>query len=265
MAKTTNHLISMIKFFRKIRQKLIKENRFSKYLLYAIGEIILVVIGILIALSINNWNQERIEIVKLNGNLSYLLEDIDQNRLQLENLKKVRKEVLASCTDIINTYKQSQVISNELWNESFFEIVIERQFRGNLNGFEKTESSEIYESESLKFVRKLVVEYYEMINQLNYTESKLNVTIEEIERELFRNGFQDEIWDYVRVAFMKTYKKEKSDRNIDALEVINKYPEIKGILLRYEVDVPIILRQYDTVIKKGEELKVVVKDYLSHN
>ncbi|MFZ1704784.1 MAG: hypothetical protein WAT79_10595 [Saprospiraceae bacterium] len=49
----------MIKFFRKIRQKLLSEQRFSKYLLYALGEIILVVIGILIALQINTWNQER--------------------------------------------------------------------------------------------------------------------------------------------------------------------------------------------------------------
>ena len=49
----------MIKFFRKIRQRLLTENKFSKYLLYAIGEIVLVVIGILIALSINNWNEEQ--------------------------------------------------------------------------------------------------------------------------------------------------------------------------------------------------------------
>ena len=49
----------MIKFFRKIRQKLLSENKFSKYLIYAIGEIVLVVIGILIALQINNWNEER--------------------------------------------------------------------------------------------------------------------------------------------------------------------------------------------------------------
>jgi len=47
----------MIKFFRKIRQNMIKENKASKYLLYAIGEIALVVIGILIAISINNWNE----------------------------------------------------------------------------------------------------------------------------------------------------------------------------------------------------------------
>ena len=50
----------MIKFFRKIRYNLMSENRTGKYLKYAVGEIILVVIGILIALSINNWNEQRI-------------------------------------------------------------------------------------------------------------------------------------------------------------------------------------------------------------
>ena len=49
----------MIKFFRKIRQNLLLENRTGKYFKYAIGEIILVVIGILIALQINNWNEDR--------------------------------------------------------------------------------------------------------------------------------------------------------------------------------------------------------------
>ncbi|MBO0329526.1 DUF6090 family protein [[Muricauda] lutisoli] len=49
----------MIKFFRKIRRQLLSENKIRKYLLYAVGEIILVVIGILIALQINNWNTER--------------------------------------------------------------------------------------------------------------------------------------------------------------------------------------------------------------
>ena len=48
----------MIKFFRHIRQQLLSENKFSKYLIYAIGEIVLVVIGILIALQIGDINEE---------------------------------------------------------------------------------------------------------------------------------------------------------------------------------------------------------------
>lgn len=54
----------MIKFFRRIRQRLMNENKPGKYLLYAIGEILLVVIGILIALEINNWNESRIKLNK---------------------------------------------------------------------------------------------------------------------------------------------------------------------------------------------------------
>lgn len=49
----------MIIFFRKIRQQLLTENKFSKYLLYAIGEVVLVVIGILIALQLNTWRMEK--------------------------------------------------------------------------------------------------------------------------------------------------------------------------------------------------------------
>ena len=51
----------MIKFFRRIRQKLIDENRISKYVLYATGEIVLVVIGILIALQLNGIQEDAVD------------------------------------------------------------------------------------------------------------------------------------------------------------------------------------------------------------
>jgi len=53
----------MIKFFRKIRYDLMEQNKTGKYSKYAIGEILLVVIGILIALSINNWKQSRLDTI----------------------------------------------------------------------------------------------------------------------------------------------------------------------------------------------------------
>ena len=76
----------MIKFFRKIRQNLLSEGKTGKYLKYAIGEIILVVIGILIALQINNWNNtiqqgklERKYLTELKTNLTFDLKDIQFN------------------------------------------------------------------------------------------------------------------------------------------------------------------------------------------
>ncbi|WP_235299469.1 DUF6090 family protein [Portibacter marinus] len=74
----------MIKFFRKIRRRLVAETKFSKYLLYAIGEIVLVVIGILIALQINNWNEKR----KIRKNEIIILEQLN------EDLSKNLEEVL---------------------------------------------------------------------------------------------------------------------------------------------------------------------------
>ncbi len=75
----------MIKFFRKIRQKMITENKFSKYLIYAIGEIILVVIGILIALQINNWKQLSFENELEKKYLKNLIVELKQDSIGLTN------------------------------------------------------------------------------------------------------------------------------------------------------------------------------------
>lgn len=90
----------MIKFFRRIRQKLISENRFSKYLIYAIGEIILVVLGILIALKINNWNESKIENKNQQLILLNLIEDlkidstwINTNITTATRLNSLHKEI----------------------------------------------------------------------------------------------------------------------------------------------------------------------------
>ena len=74
----------MIKFFRKIRQRLLSENKYSKYLLYAIGEIVLVVIGIMIALQVNNWNQSRKQLDNEVQMYSELYDDLNSEYLKNE-------------------------------------------------------------------------------------------------------------------------------------------------------------------------------------
>lgn len=73
----------MIKFFRSIRQNVSSENKLGKYLAYAIGEIILVVIGILIALSINNWNENRIDSIAEHDYLTSLKKEFESNQANL--------------------------------------------------------------------------------------------------------------------------------------------------------------------------------------
>lgn len=78
----------MIKFFRKIRQRLLTENKFNKYLLYSVGEIMLVVIGIMIALQVNNWNQNRKQLDIEIQMYSKLYDDL--NSEYLRNLSHAR-------------------------------------------------------------------------------------------------------------------------------------------------------------------------------
>ncbi len=93
----------MINFFRKIRQKLLTENKFSRYLLYAIGEIVLVVIGILIALQVNNWNENRkLENYKL-VLLIQLKEDINNDTHYLKELDSVYGRWKIQAENILKT------------------------------------------------------------------------------------------------------------------------------------------------------------------
>ncbi len=81
----------MINFFRKTRRRLLLNKKFSKYLLYAIGEITLVVIGILIALAINNWKENQTVLKREQFYLSGLKEEFLDNRIKLQNLMEVNQ------------------------------------------------------------------------------------------------------------------------------------------------------------------------------
>lgn len=76
----------MIPLFRRIRQKLLANNNLTRYLLYAIGEILLVMIGILLALQVNTWNNRRIDISKEQAILKNLQVDFKNN---IDNVDKV--------------------------------------------------------------------------------------------------------------------------------------------------------------------------------
>ncbi len=92
----------MINFFRKIRQKLLSENKLSKYLLYAIGEIVLVVIGILIALQINNWNENRKDKQKEQELLLQLQSEFQSNLEQLEQKIALRNTMLRASFKLLD-------------------------------------------------------------------------------------------------------------------------------------------------------------------
>ncbi len=103
----------MIKFFRRIRQNLLSEGNTGKYFKYAIGEIILVVIGILIALSINNWNEER----KARNNEQVLLfqlkQEFESNLSQLNQKIEMREIMITSAHKLLNMIDDNTLLVND--------------------------------------------------------------------------------------------------------------------------------------------------------
>ena len=99
----------MIKFFRHIRQNLLSEGKTGKYLKYAIGEIILVVIGILIALQINNWNENRKTEEKINQFLESLTLELSNDLTQINEVTLAQIERANLITNAIELSKNPNI------------------------------------------------------------------------------------------------------------------------------------------------------------
>jgi hypothetical protein len=105
----------MIKFFRNIRQKLIKQGKTTNYLKYAIGEIVLVVIGILIALSINTWNENRKNQLRKEKLLNALKIEFTSNKIQLDTVLYYDNKVLCGVQRLLKVDPENPI---EMANDS---------------------------------------------------------------------------------------------------------------------------------------------------
>ena len=185
----------MIKFFRKIRQQLLSENKFSKYLLYAIGEIILVVIGILIALQINNNNNykeqrktEQEYLISLQtefkSNLKKLNVSIDENEVRinaLENLLTLfdiyvldsvsNKSISLMIHPVFGSdlsYKPSLGVLSDMISSGKLNIILNKNLREKLASFESSLNYlKIQEEEAYNIKQSLKSFLFKEISILN--------------------------------------------------------------------------------------------------
>ncbi len=136
----------MIKFFRKIRYDLMEKNKTGKYLKYAIGEIILVVVGILIALQINNLNETKKEQAITNKYLSGFVSDLEKDRAQLDNLINIRKKQIASAKALHHMIETNDYDLDSFYGHFYYLFPFHR-FIPNSNTLE-----EVLNSSHLRFI-----------------------------------------------------------------------------------------------------------------
>ena len=161
----------MTKFLRKIRFSLLSENKTRKYLKYAIGEIVLVVIGILIALQINNWNEGRKDKMKEKAILLQLENEYNSNLQQLDAKIQLRKKIVHSGLSLLKYMDEPQDVEKDSVIFHLSTIIFDPTFDPIQNDLISSGNIRIISNEKLKLLLSnwssdvLAVKELELVNQ----------------------------------------------------------------------------------------------------
>lgn len=151
----------MISFLRKIRHKLLQENRITRYLAYAIGEIFLVVIGILIALQINTWNEDRKYRNQEADFYSDVLSDLAKDLVKLDFLQEFHQNRIGILTSLLTHVRNpSEKIKAEEFGVLVEPLYYSEAPTSYSTAFESAKSSGAFSNFRQKETLKSLDQYY---------------------------------------------------------------------------------------------------------
>lgn len=245
----------MLSLFRKIRLRFLTNAQTRKYLAYAIGEILLVVIGILIALQINNWNEDRKDKIKSKEFHQRLVEDLNLHINTFENDLKRSKELLAYISKSVAILQQKR-FNKETIDTVTYTLTNHYQF--------VRISDELSSYEEMKSTGQLGLIYNDAIRK------KINGYLKYLEaiRKIF-DQLADKVGD-MRLfdPYITHYivKGEKSQSNIEyEIEEIAKNKELINVLSRHGLhwDTKRLFSEY--LLKYSKELKELLEQEIEKN
>lgn len=257
----------MIHLFRKIRQQLLKDNRLKKYFIYAFGEIFLVMIGILLALQFNTWNQEKENTKKEDWYLINIVEDIEYQ-------KKILKEMKIYCLESIATGKQ--IIKEYNINKSFVDVdSLDERLNSLMSSFTYPNTnmtySELVSSGKLDLIKEKdlsldIIGYFSFIAE-NHNDTKTDIV----------NVFYPEIYPIYNQFSQAGLYKENIEENegylIEKDKELTKYirkklkePKSKLLLINaIRTQISILLNNIEVIEESFDFSKEVIQsidDYL---
>ncbi len=235
----------MIKIFRRIRQKLLIENKFNKYLIYATGEILLVVIGILIAVQVNNWNEKRKSHNYEKQLLIQLRKDLKSNISDLENNISLQKRVVNS-SRILSEHFDRNLPYHDSLVIHFSNTAFWTKFIVNAGAYKTIESKGLDLISNLE-LRDLVFNIYEgKLNWLHQLEGSIIVQVENFRVNEAVHYFK--MWTPIQII---------DDKYAKGNTVIKNYDQIKnGESFRYYLN---------SIHNQDKLLLKVTNDYLENN
>ncbi len=260
----------MIRIFRNIRQKLAAENKGIAYMRYAIGEIVLVVIGILIALQVNNWNEHQKQKKQETIDLQNLRIDLEKQIQLLERSIDFENIFIQDCKDIISHYEQNNGFKKM---DSIFPKINDLSVRvtftnANTTLLEMINAGEInnIDNESLK---KELMEFNQLIEGFaaNTVNNNTNLVDQIIARNVIKNSsFATSTYsERMRKMFLNSYPMDFINVKDDTLKAI-AIQNLNEPKLRLELINNVVFRNGLAELQKtgDENLKAKAKQLLKH-
>ncbi|MFC4721239.1 DUF6090 family protein [Geojedonia litorea] len=228
----------MIKIFRKLRHQLLNQSKFSKYLIYAIGEIILVVIGILIALQINNWNEQQKNLAKEQTILKQLYNEYQSNLAQLDEKVLMRNEGLEACNQLLQQIDHPEQINEEVFYNSLWKLLRDPTFDPIKNDIVGSENLRLIRNQELvRILSNWSTEVYQVQElELEYKKFRSEIIIPCYNRLGVSRNVNDILWKngYTPTEALdkKTSSKftiKSTKKELDLKEVLNDV-ELEGLI-----------------------------------
>ena len=199
----------MIKIFRRIRYDLMQKNNTGKYLKYAIGEIVLVVIGILIALQINNWNEQR----KIDGEILKTLTEIRTNLIS--DSLSIRETRILKSEDINIQYTlihelESRNIPYDSIEYHLGRVMLARRIVLVDNGYQLMKKFGLEQLKNQELRNELINYYTNSTKKINDDTADDDFEFRSVFLPYVRNHFLD--WDWSKRGVPANYEHLKSDQ-----------------------------------------------------
>jgi len=244
----------MIKFFRKIRQKMLSQNRVTRYLVYALGEILLVVIGILIALQINNANEARKAKQSERVVLNNLVKDLRADSLAFnDNL-----DILGKINNLHQTLYEIGVkeMDSEIENPNLIRLMIYH------NPIAIKNDPFIASKISNEDIRKEINTYSRYLIDLDATSLQFDEFIENRLRVFLADKKVHRLssW-FERKAYVKEIVSFEFVDKVDLI-LLSKTPEFQQLLLEASIKSKSTGANYETVLTQNEKLKDLIQKEL---